>query len=102
MSSQTNERPLNVINNEKLSRFEVKLDGDDVGFMEYRREGSGIIFTHTEVPPAYRGQGIADKIAKSALDFAQQEHLGVIPLCPFVKKYIDRHAEYQPLVLDWK
>ncbi len=57
-----------------------------------------IVFTHTEVPEALEGHGIAAKLAHTALEHARAQRLTVVPLCPFVASYIRRHAEYQGLV----
>jgi len=94
---QGNIDDVTVENNEAAQRFEVKV-GNQLAVVEYRRAGNNIIFTHTGVPPALEGQGIASKLARSALEYAQQEQLTVVPLCPFVASYIRRHPEYQGLV----
>ncbi|MFN3380760.1 MAG: GNAT family N-acetyltransferase, partial [Runella zeae] len=46
----------------------------------------------------FEGQGIGSILAKHVLDYAQTHHLKVRPLCPFIKAYIQRHPEYEPLV----
>jgi predicted GNAT family acetyltransferase len=58
-----------------------------------------IVFTHTGVPESMEGTGVGSALAKSALDYAQDNHLLVLPLCPFIRSYIERHPEYQPLVV---
>ena len=87
---------LEVVNNKQAKRFEVKLE-DDVAVVEYQLTGSIITFTHTEVPPAYEGHGIAGKIAKVALEYAKDHNLKVLPLCPYIKAYILRHPEYKSI-----
>lgn len=90
-----------VRNNEAESRFEAQVDGH-LAVAEYRRPGKGksdiIIFTHTEVPEALSGRGVANKLARTALDSARNQGLRVIPLCPFMAGYISRHTEYVDLV----
>ena len=49
---------LQPVNNPDLKRFEIRL-GDDVAIIEYMLGGSNITMTHTEVPPAFEGRGIA-------------------------------------------
>ncbi len=90
---------LEVKNNPAANRFEVQL-ADQLGVVEYQKEGGAYIFTHTGVPREYGGRGIADKLVKNALETAKAEGAGVVPLCPFVKTYIKRHPEYEPLVID--
>lgn len=85
-----------VKHNMAEKRFEVQL-GDALALMEYMRAGNNIIFTHTEVPEAFEGQGVANEMAYVALEYAKAEGLKVQPLCPFVALYIRKHPEYQPI-----
>jgi predicted GNAT family acetyltransferase len=80
------------------SRYEALVDGEVAGFAAYRREGTTVTFTHTEVDDAYEGQGVGSSLVREALDDARAQGLAVRPLCPFVKAWIDRHPEYQDLV----
>lgn len=88
---------LQIIHNEAEKRFEADL-GDALAVAEYIKAPRKIIFTHTEVPQKYEGQGVGDKLVRSALDQVREMDLAVFPLCPFVKAFIARHAEYQDLV----
>lgn len=88
---------LQIIHNEDETRFEADL-GDALAVAEYIKAPGKIIFTHTEVPQKYEGQGVGDKLVRSALDQVRDMDLAVIPLCPFVKAFIARHPEYQDLV----
>lgn len=56
------------------------------------------MFTHTGVPPAYEGQGIASALVKEGLAYARKEGYKVVPLCSFVAAYIKRHPEYADLL----
>jgi hypothetical protein len=44
------------------------------------------------------GQGIGSGLVKQALDAARAQNLKVVPMCSFVRGYIERHAEYQDLL----
>lgn len=88
---------IEVINNEDYRRFEARL-GDYFALIDYVRAGSNIVFTHTEVPQLFKGQGVASKMARTALEYAKAHELKVVPLCPFVAGYIRQHPEYQSLV----
>ena len=88
---------ITVINNTADNRFEVQ-EGEHLAVIDYYRKGNNIVFTHTGVPDALGGQGVAGKMAKTALEYASSEALDVEPLCPFVRAYIRRHPEYQELV----
>ena len=88
---------LHVHHNQEKHRYEVEVAGK-LALLEYRDAGGDRYYTHTEVPQALEGRGIAGQMAKAALDQAQAEHLSIVPLCPFVRSYIERHPEYKPLV----
>ncbi|TNY38581.1 GNAT family N-acetyltransferase [Thermomonospora catenispora] len=93
MSRQVSDDP-------RASRYEITVDGDKAGFIDYRKGRRGtLVFTHTEVDPEYEGQGVAGALARGALDDVRARGLKVVPLCPFVQRYIDRHPEYRDLVV---
>lgn len=82
-----------------LSRYEAHVDGALAGFAEYQLTDRLIIFTHTEVKSEFEGQGVASAIARFALDDVRADgHREVMPLCPFIKGWIARHADYRDLV----
>ena len=89
-----------VVNNPEEQRFEARVDGQ-LALIQYQRAEGVIAYVHTEVPEDLRGRGIADAMAQAALEYAREQELGVVPLCPFVAAYIRRHGEYQPLVVDY-
>jgi hypothetical protein len=57
-----------------------------------------IVFTHTEVESGYEGHGVGSQLARAALDDARTRGLGVVPLCRFIKGWIERHSDYADLV----
>lgn len=82
-----------IQHNTDKRRFEVSINGE-LAFVEYNLFNNGINYTHTEVPPSLEGKGIGSALAKHVLDYARENSLRVMPLCPFIKAYIDRHPEY--------
>jgi predicted GNAT family acetyltransferase len=84
---------LQPVNNPEHKRFEIRL-GEEVAMIEYLLQGANITMHHTEVPPAFEGKGIAGKLAKFALDWAQENGYKVNALCPYVKGYVAKHPEY--------
>jgi predicted GNAT family acetyltransferase len=95
MSTDANE--VIVINNEAAQRFEIQIE-KFLAVAQYERDGTKIIFTHTIVPRALEGHGIASKLIQTALQTAREQHLSVVPLCPFVVAYLQRHQEYLDIV----
>ena len=95
--SKINLDTLQIVNNEEEKRYEADL-GDAMAMIEYIPTKKMIVFTHTEVPREYEGQGIANKMIRYVLDEARESNMLVNPMCPFVKLYIRRHPEYMDIV----
>lgn len=85
---------VSVVENAKLSRFEIHLDGA-VAVAEYRVDGNRMIFTHTEVPEPFRGKGLAEKLVLAGLRAACDRGLQAIPQCSYVARVLSRHPELQ-------
>lgn len=92
-----NVEEIKVTHNEDAGRFEAEVDGY-MAEAAYYRKGNKIIFTHTGVPRPIGGQGVANKLVKTALDYAREKNLEVVPLCSYVSVFIRRHPEYRDLV----
>jgi predicted GNAT family acetyltransferase len=86
-----------IIDNKADHRFELEVEGH-VANSFYKIENGVITFIHTEVPPELGGKGIGSRLIKGALDQVRAGGLKVIAECPFVKSYIEKHAEYADLL----
>jgi len=93
VSGQTRPIELNVDD----SRFEIRMD-EGVAFLLFRLRGTKLSLIHTEVPLARQHQGLADALARAALEYARGHSLRVKVICPFVAKYLARHPEFQDVV----
>jgi len=78
-------------------RFEIRTE-QGTALLTYRRRGADLDLVHTEVPKPLEGRGYASALATTALDYARQEGARVIPSCPYVKTFLQRHSEYADLV----
>jgi predicted GNAT family acetyltransferase len=87
-----------VEDNPDLSRFELRADGELVGWLEYRPAGESVIVEHTEIDQRRAGEGLGGVLVREALDQLRATGLTVIPTCPFAAAYIRRHPEYVDLV----
>jgi len=67
--------------------------------LTYKLESSVMLITHTFVPTSLRGQGVAEALTRTALAWASQTDLRVIPQCSYVARFIERHPEFQPLLI---
>lgn len=79
-------------------RYELRTGDEVVGFLVYRLGDGAITLVHTEVGPAHSGQGHAATLTRGALDDARSRGLAVVPSCPYVASYIEKHPEYADLV----
>lgn len=87
-----------VVDNPTDERFEIRVDGQVAGYAAYERSDKQIAFTHTKIEDEYEGKGLASVLVRRALDAAREEGRGVLPYCPFVKGWIQKHPEYTDLV----
>lgn len=79
-------------------RFDLLVGDTLAGHTEYRERGRRYLFTHTEIVPAFEGQGLGSRLAAGTLDQVRALGVSVVPLCAFVERYIERHSEYGDLV----
>lgn len=86
-----------VRDNPDRHRFELQTDAG-LAFANYRRDDRTITVMHTEVPRAVEGRGVGSALVKGMLDHIRQEGRKIVPLCSFVRSYINRHPDYQDLL----
>jgi predicted GNAT family acetyltransferase len=86
-----------VRDNKAEQEFELVVDGHRA-LAAYQIEDDTIVFTHTLVPNAIEGRGVASKLIRGALDQARDRGLKVVPQCQFVAAYIKRHPDTQDLL----
>ncbi|MCU1457547.1 MAG: GCN5-related N-acetyltransferase [Actinomycetia bacterium] len=89
---------IEVQDNPDQGRFEIHVDGELAGYARYLRRAGRIILVHTEIDGAFEGQGLGSKLAAGVLDDVRSRNLKVVPLCPFMAKYIERHPDFADLV----
>lgn len=90
---------ITVRDNPQEERFEVSVDGEFAGVADYRQTEDEMIFPRVEVDPRFRGQGVAAKLVRFALDRVREDGTRrVVPMCPYVQTFIRRYPEYQDLV----
>jgi len=99
MADSQPDSQVEVVDNPDQHRYEARdADGTVLGFSRYRLTGDTVVFTHTEVDPATEGQGVGSQLVRGALDDVRRRGLQMVPQCPFVKAYVDRHPEYESLI----
>jgi uncharacterized protein len=92
---------LQVTDNQAESRFELDTDGH-VAVLMYRRNGKRLVLIHTDVPAELEGRGIGGRLVVAAIDRAAHDGLTIVPLCPFARSWLERHAdEAARAAIDW-
>lgn len=81
--------------NGKTGKFFISENGHDIAAMIYSWSGAKLItIEHTEVSEQLKGQGIGNKLVAAAVDWARNNAIKIIPVCPFAKKVLTRTLEY--------
>ena len=86
-----------LIDNKEKNRFEFHI-GDQVAVADYHINGNVISMPHVGVPKALEGQGIASALVLAVLKNIDERKLKLIPICPFVVTYVQRHPEWKKLL----
>lgn len=87
-----------VRDNADAARYEALLDGELAGIVDYRDRGGRRILVHTRVLDAFKGRGIGNRLAAGTLQLARADKLRIVPRCPFIRAYMERHPEYRDLL----
>ena len=92
-------REVTVEHEPDAHRFVVRLpDGEaELGYAQPRRDLLDL--QHTFVPESARGLGVGDALVEAALRHAQASGMRIIPTCPFVRSWVERHREHDALVM---
>lgn len=78
-------------------RFATEVDGHAAN-LDYEMADGVMHITHTRVPDAIGGRGIAGQLVEAALRQARTEGWKVLPLCDYAKGWLERHPEYADLL----
>lgn len=87
---------MDIRHHPQTHRFQIDEDGH-VGYVEYERDGDVLTLTHTIVPAAIGGRGIAGRLVKATLDHARAEGWKVVPACSYADAWMQRHPDYADL-----
>ncbi len=88
-----------VVHDPAAARFEALVEGQRC-VCQYRVYGRVMMLTHTAVPHALRGRGIAAALVQAALDHARERGLKVRPDCSYAEAYMQRHRQTLDLLLE--
>jgi predicted GNAT family acetyltransferase len=92
---------ITVSRNDEDHRYEIHVGGVLAGFTVFRIDARGRLhFPHTEVDPAFRGRGIAQRVVAEAMADTARRGETVVPHCPVVAKYLREH-DVPGLTIEW-
>ena len=72
--------------------FVVEMDGSEAR-LEFDLEDGRMLLLHTEVPPAFQGQGMGGRLVSAAVGKARADRLVIVPWCPYARKWLKDHAD---------
>jgi uncharacterized protein len=80
--------------------FFVEEEGRRLAQLSYTVAGTKVILDHTEVDDALRGTGTGRKLVAAAVDWAREENVRLLPLCPFAKSVFDKTPDFSDVLAD--
>lgn len=78
--------------------YEISVDGERAGLTAYVDDDQQRIFFHTEVDERFAGRGLASKLIGAALADSRAQGKRIVPICPFVASYVQKHHEFDDLL----
>ncbi|MDQ1089338.1 MULTISPECIES: GNAT family N-acetyltransferase [unclassified Siphonobacter] len=83
--------------NEADQQFELPLE-NDMAIVAYRwLDDQTLALDHTEVPEHYEGQGVGSAIVEKVFQYLEENQLKMVPYCPFIRIYLQRHPDWERL-----
>jgi predicted GNAT family acetyltransferase len=91
---------MNVTNDTEHHRFFARLPEGE-GELTYAQIAPHTLeLIHTRVDPSLRGHGVAEALAETAIAYAREHGLHIVPTCPYVQRWLGKHPEHNDLVVE--
>lgn len=87
-----------VTDNAQRQRYEISLDGEVAGFLDYRSEDGLLVLVHTEIHSKFAGRGLGQALVGGVLDDLASRGQQVRIECEFAQKFVERNPKYARLV----
>lgn len=89
---------IEVVHNRDLKRFEALIDENVYAVIQYSIYKGNLALMHTIVPEKFKGRGIASKLAKFVMEYAEENKLKIMVYCPFISGYLKKNPQFNHLV----
>lgn len=90
-----------VVHDDAKRRYEIYLDEERVGLMDYSLTPGEIHLIHTEVDPAHQGKNLAAILLRESLaHIRNRAKEKVVPVCSYTVRYMEKHPETHDLLLN--
>ncbi|MDV3468321.1 GNAT family N-acetyltransferase [Stenotrophomonas sp. C3(2023)] len=90
-----------IEHDEAHQRFTARVSGY-LALLDYQLRPASrprrMVITHTEVPEAIGGRGIAGELTRVALRWAREKKYKVEPACSYAQAFMARHEEFDDLL----
>ena len=80
------------------SRYTLMYQGEVAGVAQYQEHGNWRVFTHTVVDDRFEGKGLGSRLVRFALDDTRAQGKRIVPQCPFVRAYIQKHHDWKDII----
>ncbi|MEV0890983.1 GNAT family N-acetyltransferase [Promicromonospora sp. NPDC050262] len=89
---------LMITKDDNIGLYDASVGGQQVGGLTYNDDGDRVVLVAVSILPQFRNQGAATKLIRHVLDDLRTQGRKATVLCPIVRTFIDKHAEYQDVV----
>jgi len=89
---------LEVTDDAETRRFELRRDGELVGFATYYRDGNVVVVPHVETLASHRGKGYGERLLDGLLEIIRSRNQTIVAACPFAAQHIRDNPQHQDLL----
>ncbi len=80
----------------------AKEGSEEIGRLEFDIHEEHIAILHTYTYEGFKGRGVGKQLVESAIKWAEEKRLKVLPICSFAKIHMERHPEHAKLLMEKK
>ena len=87
-----------ITDNPQDSRFELHIDGEFMGWVDYRLDGNVMTIPHVQVAAQLRGQGISAPFLDDVLAEIRERGLKIVPTCGYARGHVAERPHLHDLL----